>query len=78
VNTSTPVIAVNSSSYYAVMNGVWFVASSAIGPWSVATYVPTTIYSIPPSSTVHNVTYVKTNGTDRFDGFFGATYVEHH
>lgn len=63
VNTSTPVIAVSANSYYAVMNGVWFVASSATGPWTVATSVPTTIYTIPPSSPVHNVTYVKVYGS---------------
>ncbi len=63
VNTSTPVIAVNAGSYYAVMNGVWFVANSATGLWTVATSVPTMIYAIPPSSPVHNVTYVKVYGS---------------
>src|ERR1044072_1418435 len=56
VNTSTPVIRIDASSYYAVQNGVWFVATSAIGPWAVATSVPVAIYSIPVSSPLHYVT----------------------
>lgn len=63
VNTSTPVIRVDASSYYAVQNGVWFVATSAIGPWAVATSVPVVIYTIPVSSPLHYVTYVKIYGS---------------
>ena len=63
VNTPTQVIAVSAESYYAVENGVWFVATSANGPWVVAASVPTVIYTIPPSSPVHNVTYVKVYGS---------------
>lgn len=73
VNTSTPVIAVSAGSYYAVMNGVWFVASSATGPWAVATSVPTVIYTIPPSSPVHNVTYVKVYGATPETVYVGYT-----
>jgi hypothetical protein len=63
VNTPTPVIAVSADSYFAVRDGVWFVASTATGPWVVATSVPTAIYTIPPSSPMHNVTYVKVYGS---------------
>jgi hypothetical protein len=63
VNTSTPIIAVNSNSYCAVHNGVWFVATSAVGPWAVAATVPAAIYSIPVSSPLHYVTYVKIYGS---------------
>lgn len=59
INATTPVIAVSASNYYAVNNGVWFVAASANGPWTVAALVPAVIYSIPPSSPLHYVTYVK-------------------
>jgi len=45
--------------YYACDDGVWYVANSATGPWSVATDVPDTIYKIPTSNPHHNVTYVK-------------------
>jgi len=58
VNTATPVIRVEHQ-YYAVENAVWFVAPNPNGPWVVATMVPAAIYSIPPSSPLHYVTYVK-------------------
>jgi hypothetical protein len=58
VNSSTPIIQVENV-YYAVQNGVWFRGASLQGPWSVATSVPTAIYTIPPSSPVHYVTYVR-------------------
>ena len=45
--------------YYACDDGVWYVANSATGPWSVATDVPEAIYQIPTSNPHHNVTYVK-------------------
>ena len=45
--------------YYAVSEGVWFVASTPAGPWRVADSVPSVIYTIPPSSPLHYVTYVR-------------------
>ncbi len=45
--------------YYACDDGVWYVANSATGPWSVADDVPDAIYKIPASNPHHNVTYVK-------------------
>jgi hypothetical protein len=63
VNTSTPVIKVDARSYYAVQNGVWFVANSTAGPWTVATSVPVVVYTIPISSPLHYVTYVKVYGS---------------
>jgi hypothetical protein len=59
VNTATPVLKVDSNHYYAVENAVWFTGSAPVGPWTVATSVPAAIYSIPPSSSLHYVTYVK-------------------
>lgn len=44
--------------YYAVSNGVWFMAESPRGPWSVCDYVPPEIYSIPPTVPVYQVKYV--------------------
>jgi hypothetical protein len=58
VNSSLPVIQVSPSSYFAVENGVWFTATALSGPWMVATTVPSVIYTIPPSSPLHYVTYV--------------------
>jgi hypothetical protein len=62
-NTSIPVIRVDARSYYAVQNGVWFVAMSAVGPSTVASFVPAVIYTIPVSSPLHYVTYVKVYGS---------------
>src|SRR5262249_25789592 len=58
-NAPTPIIYVPNAGYYAVENGVWFVAKDLKAPWAVADSVPTAIYSIPPSSQLHYVTYVK-------------------
>ena len=62
VNTTTPVIYVPGNTYYAVNNGVWFMSANATGPWSVAVTVPPAIYTIPPSSPLHYVTYVQVYG----------------
>jgi hypothetical protein len=61
-NAAVPVIRVDASHYYAVSNGVWFVASSPRGPWVVATSVAPAIYTIPASSPLHYVTYVRVYG----------------
>ena len=58
-NSSEPIIEVTPSSYYAVVSGVWFTAAQLTGPWTIATSVPAVIYSIPPSSPVYYVTYVR-------------------
>ncbi len=62
VNASVPVIRIDASSYYALQNGVWFVATSPAGPWAVATSVPSVIYTIPVSSPLHYVTYAYVYG----------------
>ena len=59
VNASSPIIMASPSAYYLCQNGIWFVGPSAAGPWVVATSVPAAIYSIPPSSPLYNVTYVR-------------------
>jgi hypothetical protein len=67
-NCATPVLKVDAKTWYACQNGVWFVATAATGPWVAATNVPAVIYSIPPSSPMHYVVYVRIY---RYD----ATYV---
>ena len=47
VNSPTPVVRVDPTTYYAVQGGVWFTGGSAFGPWIVATAVPPVIYTIP-------------------------------
>ena len=60
VNTPAPIIVIGTpAEYFGVQNGVWFVSNSLKGPWLVATTVPAEIYSIPASSPLHYVTYVK-------------------
>ena len=56
-NTSAEVIH-SGQNYYAVQHGVWFVADSPSGPWSVADTIPAEIYSIPPSCPLYHVRYV--------------------
>jgi hypothetical protein len=83
VNSATPVIATSDGMYYAVENGVWFVATSPNGPWTVATSVPGAIYSIPVSSPLHYVTYVRVYGyspgyayVGYTPGYLGAVYTD--
>ncbi|AYC34876.1 carbohydrate-binding family V/XII [Pseudomonas cavernae] len=58
VNTATPVLELAPNQFYAVANGVWFVAPTPTGAWQVATQVPAAIYAIPASSPLYYVTYV--------------------
>lgn len=58
-NTRTPVIMVDPTRYYALFKGAWFVAGAPAGPWFVTATVPAAIYTIPASSPLHYVTYVK-------------------
>jgi hypothetical protein len=62
-NTSSPVIKVSDNNYYCVEAGVWFKGSTPQGPWRVADSVPEEIYTIPPSSPIYYVTYVKIYGS---------------
>jgi hypothetical protein len=57
-NTTAPVVKLGEN-YYCVEAGVWFKASSPQGPWSILDTVPEEIYTIPPSSPIYYVTYVK-------------------
>jgi hypothetical protein len=60
VNASLPIVAVGTpTEYFGVQNAVWFVSSSLDGPWLVATSVPAAVYSIPVSSPLHYITYVR-------------------
>lgn len=61
VNTSSEVIHA-AGRYYAVHNGVWFVADAAVGPWAVADNIPAEIYSIPPSNPLYHDRFVYVYG----------------
>ncbi|HSV26681.1 MAG TPA: hypothetical protein VLH60_02205, partial [Sedimentisphaerales bacterium] len=45
--------------YYVCDNAVWFMSRSPLGPWVVCDAVPRIIYTIPPSSPVYHVRYVR-------------------
>ena len=63
-NTSMPVIFIEGEkTYWCVDNAVWFTSKQPAGPWAVATAVPGIIYTIPVSSPLHYVTYVRVYGT---------------
>ncbi|MEZ0214060.1 MAG: carbohydrate-binding family V/XII [Xanthobacteraceae bacterium] len=58
-NTRLPVIRLDEQRYYALFQGVWFVSATPAGPWVMADVVPQVIYTIPASSPLHYVTYVR-------------------
>jgi hypothetical protein len=58
VNTSFQVIQTGGK-FYVCYQGAWFVGPSPTGPWLLAESVPPVIYTIPASSPMYNVTYVK-------------------
>ncbi|MBX3254362.1 MAG: hypothetical protein KF862_09500 [Chitinophagaceae bacterium] len=57
INTNAYVIRWRGA-YYAVDNGVWFRANSAIGPWMVAVERPYIVSLIPPRYPVYAMKYV--------------------
>jgi hypothetical protein len=72
VNAQPPVIKTGDE-YYAVDDGVWFIAKSPTGPWEVATEVPEEIYTIPPSSPVYYATFAHVYDSDEENVEVGYT-----
>jgi len=72
INAQLPVIQAGEN-YYALDNGVWFMAASATGPWTVATEVPEEIYTIPPSSPVYYATFARVYDSDTNEVEVGYT-----
>ena len=58
-NSAVPIIQVAPGSFYALSGGVWFAATAVTGPWTVAASVPAVVFTIPASSPLHYVTYVR-------------------
>jgi hypothetical protein len=58
-NSHSPIIQVSPNQFYSVTAGVWFTSNALTGPWRIATSVPPVIYTIPPSSPIYYVTYVR-------------------
>jgi len=63
VNTDKDILKVGDL-YYMCFQGVWFMSTTATGPWKVTAEVPKTIYEIPVSSPAHSVTYVTVEDDD--------------
>jgi hypothetical protein len=57
INTSSTVL-LYEGQYYALDNGVWFVAGSPSGPWTASSQRPGDLDLIPPSSSVYNTKFV--------------------
>lgn len=72
-NTATPIVRGPKGDFYAVENGVWFTSDSLKGPWAVAAAVPAEIYTIPPASALHYVTYVRVYRVAEKEVEFGYT-----
>jgi len=58
-NSPQPIIMVSATQWYAVQAGVSFTSPGLQGPWTAATSIPAVIYSIPPSSPLFYVTFVR-------------------
>lgn len=57
VNTTQDVFSVEGM-YYACAEGVWYLAASPAGPWTVCAVVPDALYAIPATHPKHHVTAV--------------------
>lgn len=71
-NSESQIIQVGDR-YYLVQDGIWFVADDPAGPWALAREVPPAIYTIPASSPVHNVTYVRVYHSEPEAVWYGYT-----
>ena len=57
--------------YYMCRDAVWYTGPSPDGPWSVATFVPSEIQSLPPSNPHYNVKYVYVYGVTPQEVYVG-------
>jgi hypothetical protein len=59
VNTPGAVVQVTPTTFFTVDAGVWFVSNTVKGPYTVADKVAPEIYTIPASSSLYYITFVK-------------------
>lgn len=57
--------------YYLCRDAVWYTGAGPDGPWSVSTYVPAEIHSLPPSNPHYNVKYVYVYGATPEEVYVG-------
>lgn len=58
INTESSVLKIVAGKYYCVDNGIWFISSSAKGPWKVSDIRPDDVDKIPSSYPIYNLKYV--------------------
>jgi hypothetical protein len=63
VNSPNDILLVGNT-YYLCDSAVWYVSTTADGPWVVADDIPAEIYSIPPTSHSYHVTHVVVEESD--------------
>jgi hypothetical protein len=63
VNSPNDILLVDNA-YYLCDNAIWYVSTTADGPWVVADDIPSVIYTIPPSSHAYHVTHVVVEESD--------------
>jgi hypothetical protein len=67
--------------YYLCLDGTWLLSQNPSGPWQAADSIPKEIYSIPPDSPKHHVTYVTVSSADpdsvtyRYSAGYNGTYI---
>ena len=71
-NTQQSVIQADGN-YYCCQDAVWYQSQQPGGPWTICASVPQSIYKIPPSSPVYNVTYVRVYDTTPDTVYYGYT-----
>jgi len=79
VNSRNDILLIGDT-YYLCDSAVWFVSTTANGPWVVADQIPSVIYTIPPSSPSYHVTHVHVDESDDSSvstsytsGYFGVS-----
>jgi hypothetical protein len=63
VNSPNDILLVDGT-YYLCDSAVWYVSTTADGPWVVADDIPSVIYTIPPTSHSYHVTHVVVEESD--------------
>lgn len=63
VNSRNDILLIGDT-YYLCDSAVWFVSTTADGPWVVADEIPAVIYTIPPSSPSYHMTHVHVEESD--------------
>lgn len=72
VNTPNQILK-DGDKYYAVDQGVWYVADSPEGPWRVSDSRPKDVDQIPPDNPNYNTKYVYVYDSDEDNAYVGYT-----